>query len=74
MREVWIVKGSISNLDGYEDENKIRSLYGLPLLREGDVEYQFSDGPPGERGSSSDYSNLDQGLAAHSGYIIHWNG
>ena len=28
----------------------------------GDVEWQFSDGPPGERGESSDYLDLEEGL------------
>lgn len=36
------------------------------------TEYQFSDAPPGKRSMSSDYADLEQGLADHSGYIIHW--
>jgi len=61
MNEVWIVKSVIT--DGYSYESATI----------GDVEYQFSDGPPGERSMSSDYIDLEQGLADHSGYIIHWS-
>jgi hypothetical protein len=32
--------------------------------------WQFSDGPPGERGSSVDYVSLEEGLRAHSGAVI----
>ncbi len=37
-----------------------------------EIEYQFSDGPPGERSISADYMNLEQGLAEHTGCVIHW--
>lgn len=58
-KEVWVVRGLTS---GLTDD-------GVPA---GLVEWQFSDGPAGERGSSDDYTSLEQGLAAHSGYIIHY--
>lgn len=71
-REVWVVKGTITDLEAYEAENAQRMAEGKALLGIGDTEWQFSDGPPGERGSSSDYFSLEQGLAAYSGYVIHF--
>lgn len=35
---------------------------------EGDLEWQFSDGPAGSRGSSSDYADLLKGLEDHRGF------
>ena len=37
------------------------------------VEWQFSDGPVGQRGESSDYTDLEAGLREHSGCILHWD-
>jgi hypothetical protein len=59
-KQVWIVVGEVTDTDGYE---------GSFL---GQTEYQFSDGPAGSRGGSSDYIDLAKGLRDHSGYIIHW--
>jgi hypothetical protein len=42
------------------------------IIKSNTGEYQFSDGPVGERSISADYTNLEQGLAEHSGCIIHW--
>lgn len=58
-KEVWIVVGRVTEPDS--------PFYG-------EVEYQFSDSPPGERGSSADYVNLAKGLREHSGSIMHWVG
>ena len=35
--------------------------------KEGDLEWQFSDGPSGKRGSSDDFADLRDGLEAHRG-------
>lgn len=47
---IYIVEGRVTCLDAHPDANI------------GDVEWQFSDGPPGERGSSADYIDLERGL------------
>ena len=60
-KEVWIVKGQVTDVDAH---------YGMAEL--GDVEWQFSDGPPGQRGSSNDYVDLTKGLREHDGYVIHF--
>lgn len=62
MQEIWIVKGEVTDPDAYDGKAKV-----------GDVEWQFSDGPPGERGSSSDFLTLEEGLAYHSGAVFHWH-
>lgn len=59
MREVWIVKG------------KITDEHAHPGGKLGDIEYQFSDGPPGQRSHSADYLSLEDGLKDHEGYLIH---
>ena len=61
IREVWIVVGEVTD----------PTLYENAVL--GQKEYQFSDGPSGKRSMSSDYIELEEGLAAHTGYIIHWH-
>ena len=58
-KEVWIVVGKVT------DPNSVHF---------GEVEYQFSDGPPGQRGGSADYISLQKGLKDHSGCVIHWGG
>jgi hypothetical protein len=60
--EVYIVKGKVSDPTQYEDAYI------------GQTEYQFSDGPKGNRSDSEDYIDLEQGLKDHSGMIIHWEG
>jgi len=61
MGEFWIVKGQVTCTDAH------------PTANIGDVEWQFSDGPAGERGSSADYLSLEEGLKYHSGAILHWD-
>ena len=60
-KEVWIIKGVVTDPDAH---------FGAIV---GDIEYQFSDGPPNGRGMSSDYADLEKGLAEHSSYIVHWS-
>jgi hypothetical protein len=59
-RQVWIVEGRVTCEGAH------------PFAKLGDVEWQFSDGPPGERSSSADYINLAHGLREHSGCIMHF--
>jgi len=59
-KEVWVVVGEVTDPDLYEN------------AKVGDLEYQFSDGPPGARTMSYDFVNLSEGLAAHKGCILHW--
>lgn len=57
--ERWLVRGLTSgNIEGQ---------------RAGLTEWQFSDGPPGSRRYSEDYTSLEEGLAAHSGCVIHYD-
>lgn len=58
-KEVWVVKGVGCDENGAE----------LP----GSVEWQFSDGPAGNRDYSEDYRSLEEGLRAHSGKVMHWD-
>ncbi|MGE8141755.1 hypothetical protein ACQKOE_07255 [Novosphingobium sp. NPDC080210] len=53
MDKIWIVKGQTSGF-----------VEGQPG---GLTEWQFSDGEPGERGYSEDYTCLTQGLLEHLG-------
>lgn len=64
VKEVWIVKGHVTNPECWEESGLAAAV--------GQVEWQFSDGPAGERGGSSDYLDLEKGLKEHSGYIMHW--
>lgn len=61
-KEVWIVKGVVTDPDAH----------GVGITFIGEPEYQFSDGPSGNRSMSSDYVDLEKGLQDHSGCIIHW--
>lgn len=58
-KEVWITVGTVTDPDS---------------LHYGEAEYQFSDGPAGQRGDSADYVSLSKGLKDHSGCVIHWVG
>lgn len=58
IKTVWIVKGVVTSLEAWPD------------AKLGDAEWQFSDGMPGERGSSDDYLDLEKGLRDFSGYRI----
>lgn len=42
------------------DDPEVYDGKGVP----GATEWQFSDGPPGERGSSADFQSLEEGLRA----------
>ena len=46
-----IIKGQVTSQDAW------------PTAKLGDVEWQFSDGPPNERGTSADYLSLEAGIA-----------
>ena len=61
LKEVWVVKGIVTSPDAYE---------GHAVM--GQTEWQFSDGPPGERGGSSDYLDLEAGIKAHAPAIFHF--
>ena len=54
----YIVKGAVTDLNAYPDN---------PEVRLGDVEWQFSDGPPNKRSFSEDFISLEAGLSAHAG-------
>lgn len=56
-KEIWIVEGICTDPEC--------GIVGYP-------EWQFSDGPPGERGSSADYRSLEEGLRANPGCTFHF--
>jgi len=58
--KVYIVKGVVAEGHCHEDAEI------------GDVEWQFGNGPPGNRGHSYDYTDLEEGLRAHSGKQFVW--
>jgi hypothetical protein len=65
-KQVWLHVGRVSNADAYPDES----------VKVGDLEFQFSDGPPGQRSSSADYIDLAEGLDDQHGcdlFINHRN-
>lgn len=57
LKEIWIVVGEVT-----DPERKDL----------GAVEYQFSDGPPNIRGSSNDYTSLEEGMRQECPAIFHW--
>jgi len=59
LKEVWLIIGEVTDPTLYED-----AVMGQP-------EYQFSDGPAGERTTSNDYIDLMQGLQDHTGCVIY---
>ena len=61
MKEIWIVEGRVTDADAH------------PTAKVGDPEWQFSDGPAGQRGYSEDYLSLEEGLRAHAGAIFHFD-
>jgi hypothetical protein len=65
MKHIWIVKGEVTDAEMWSD------IAGRAVSH-GDVEWQFSDGPPGERGSSADYLSLEDGLRHHAPAIFHF--
>lgn len=66
---VYIVRGEMT-----EDGAEAYSEGSETTYKAGDVEWQFSDGPPGDRGSSADFATLEEGLA-HTGaaYYVPWD-
>ena len=69
MREYWIVKGYMN--DDPDTLEAYRSQYGIEC-KAGDVEWQISDGPPGERGSSADFPSLELAIANTAPAIYHY--
>lgn len=57
--KIYLVKGAVSDPSVYDEGASI-----------GQTEWQFSDAPSGERGSSADYVDLASGLAAHADCVI----
>lgn len=71
--EYWIVKGAVTLTTQEAIE-----CYGVGV-KQGDVEWQVSNGPSGQRGSSADFVCLEKALAwacAHGSkrVIINWEG
>lgn len=61
--EIWIVEGSVTDPEAYD---------GTAMI--GDTEWQFSDGPAGKRGSSSDFLSLEEGIRSFpEGTIFHFD-
>jgi len=53
MTQVWLHVG------------RVQYPYNYPNAKMGDLEFQFGDGPPGQRTYSKDYVDLNQGLDEH---------
>ena len=64
LKEIWIVKGKVSCPEAWTENG-----YDAVL---GQTEWQFSDGPPNERGSSDDYLDIEKGLRDHSGSVFYF--
>lgn len=62
-RKIWVVAGAAITQEQVDDGCFPQEALGL-------IEWQFSNGPSGERGFSSDYYRLEDGLREHSGCII----
>lgn len=62
LRTYYVGKGAVTCPD-------VAEMWGVPL---GAPEWQFSDGPVGERGSSIDFPSLEVGLASLSPCNIVW--
>lgn len=60
---IWVVKGRVTDTEAHGYQAKL-----------GDIEWQFSDGPPGERSSSADYLSLEAGIMAHAPAVFHFIG
>ena len=59
MKTYHIVRGAVTDAEAYDGHARV-----------GDPEWQFSDGPPGERGFSDDFLSLEAGLIALSPAIF----
>ena len=66
-RTVWVVKAGPITQAQIDDDIYPQDALGLP-------EWQFSDGPSGQRTRSDDYDDLELGLQDHSGCIIIYEG
>ena len=62
-KQVWLHVGRVSDADAYPDQG----------VKIGDLEFQFSDGPVGQRSSSADYVDLGKGLDDHYDCDVHVN-
>jgi hypothetical protein len=62
-KAIWIVKGRVTDAESHGGAAKV-----------GDAEWQFSDGQPGDRGKSSDYLSLEEGLRDHAPALFHFIG
>ena len=58
---IWVVKGRVTDDEAHGYKAKL-----------GDIEWQFSDGPPGERSSSADYISLEEGIRAQAPAVFHF--
>ena len=63
MKEIWIVEGVVTDAEMWRE-------MGHPDVKPGDTEWQFSDGKPGERGSSADFLSLSDGLRFYAPAIF----
>lgn len=61
-RECWVSRAQISGNVPEQDH--------LPADT---VEWQFADGPAGQRGYSEDFLSLEEGLREMSGAVVHWD-
>lgn len=66
-KTVWLIKGGPITQAQIDDDLFPQDALGLP-------EWQFSDGPAGQRSYSADYDDLETGLLDHSGCIIIYEG
>jgi hypothetical protein len=71
MKTYYIVKGEVTDPEAYEC---VAHQMGGKLPELGQTEWQFSDGLPGDRGSSADFLSLEAGLSALSPAIFIWVG
>jgi len=61
--QIWVVAGDLITQEQVDNGCFPQEALGM-------TEWQFSDGPSGERGCSCDYYRLEDGLREHSGCII----
>ena len=67
MKTYYIVKGSVTDPEAWSEAEGREVIHG-------EVEWQFSDGLPGERGSSADFLSLEEGIKWCSPAIFVWVG
>lgn len=61
LKTYWICKGAVTDPSAYDYH-----------VKKGHVEWQFSDGPSGQRSESADYLTLEAGLSALAPAIFIW--